>query len=76
MKVTASRLKQIIKEEITNMNRSLGEFAQWVAEVDGYIESLSGEYVSAEEIPSDINLYDLWLSGVSPDQAAGDLMGA
>jgi len=76
MKVTASRLKQIIKEEITNMNRSLGEFAQWVAEVDGHIENLSGEYVSAEEIPSDINLYDLWLSGVSPDQAAGDLMGA
>ena len=75
MKVTASRLKQIIKEEITNMNRSLGEFAQWVAEVDGYIESLSGESVYADELPSDVNLYDLWLSGVSPDQAASDLMG-
>ena len=75
MKVTKARLKQVIQEEITNMNRSLGAFAQWVAEVDGHIESVSGEYVSAEELPSDINLYDLWLSGLSPDQAAADLMG-
>ena len=75
MKVTASRLKQSIKEEITNMNRSLGEFAQWVAEVDGHVESISGEYISAEELPSDVNLYDLWLSGLTPDQAAADLVG-
>ena len=63
------------KSQTTNMNRSLREFAQWVAEVDGHIESLSGEYVSADEIPSDINLYDMWLSGMSPDQVAQDLMG-
>ena len=63
------------KSQKTNMNRSLREFAQWVAEVDGHIESLSGEYVSADEIPSDINLYDMWLSGMSPDQVAQDLMG-
>jgi hypothetical protein len=75
MKVTKLQLKQIIKEEITNMHRSLGEFAQGVAEVDGHIESISGEYISAEELPSDINLYDLWLRGLSPDQAAADLMG-
>ena len=75
MKITKSQLKQVIKEEITNMNRSLGDFAQWVAEVDGHIESISGEYISAEELPSDINLYDLWLGGLSPDQAAADLMG-
>tara|TARA_R110000824_G_scaffold308926_2_gene496353 strand:+ start:845 stop:1078 length:234 start_codon:yes stop_codon:yes gene_type:complete len=75
MKITKSQLKQVIKEEITNMNRSLGDFAQWVAEVDGHIESLSGESVSADELPSDVNLYDLWLSGLSPDQAAADLMG-
>ena len=75
MKITKSQFKQIIKEEITNMNRSLREFAEWVNAVDGHIENLSGEYVSAEEVPSDINLYDLWLSGMSPDQAAGDLIG-
>jgi|TARA_Y100000296_G_scaffold17366_1_gene20536 hypothetical protein len=63
------------KSQKTNMNRSLREFAQWVAEVDGHIESLSGEYVSADEIPSDINLYDMWRSGMSPDQVAQDLMG-
>ena len=76
MKVTKAHLKQIIKEELgeaTNMNRSLREFAQWVAEVDGHIESLSGEHVTADEIPSDINLYDMWLSGTSPDQVAQDL---
>jgi hypothetical protein len=63
------------KSQKTNMNRGLGEFAQWVAEVDGHIESLSGESVSADELPSDVNLYDLWLSGLSSDQAAADLMG-
>tara|TARA_R110000824_G_scaffold90348_1_gene220753 strand:+ start:566 stop:799 length:234 start_codon:yes stop_codon:yes gene_type:complete len=75
MKITKSQLKQIIKEEVTNMNRSLGDFAQWVAEVDGHVESISGEYISAEELPSDVNLYDLWLSGLTPDQAAADLVG-
>ena len=61
------------KSQKTNMNRSLGEFAQWVSEVDGHIESISGEHVTADEIPSDINLYDMWLSGMSPDQVAQDL---
>ena len=74
MKVTKSQFKQIIKEEIANMNRSLREFAQWVAEVDGHIESLSGEYVSADEIPSDINLYDLWYQGTPPAEVAQDLI--
>ena len=60
--------------EKTNMNRSLREFAEWVLEVDGHIESLSGEHVAADEISSDINLYDMWLSGMSPDQVAQDLM--
>ena len=49
MKVTKSQLMQIIKEEITNMNRGLREFAEWVMEVNGHIESLSDEYVSADE---------------------------
>ena len=74
MKITKKQLKQIIKEEITNMNRSLGEFAQWVAEVDGTIESLSDQYVSADEFDPDINLYDLWLSGESPDIVARELL--
>jgi hypothetical protein len=63
------------KSEKTNMNRSLREFAEWVLEVDGHIESLSGEHVAADEMSSDINLYDMWLSGMSPDQVAQDLMG-
>ena len=63
------------KSQKTNMNRSLGEFAQWVADLDGHIESLSGDSISADELPSDVNLYDLWLGGLSPDQAAADLMG-
>ena len=62
------------KGEKTNMNRSLREFAEWVLEVDGHIENLSGEHVAADEMSSDINLYDMWLSGMSPDQAAQDLM--
>ena len=62
------------KSEKTNMNRSLREFAEWVLEVDGHIENLSGEHVAADEMSSDINLYDMWLSGMSPDQAAQDLM--
>ena len=63
------------QSEKTNMNRSLREFAEWVLEVDGHIESLSGEHVAADEMSSDINLYDMWLSGMSPDQVAQDLMG-
>ena len=61
------------KSQKTNMNRSLGEFAQWVAEIDGHIEQISGESITADEMPSDINLYDMWLSGASPDQVAQDL---
>jgi hypothetical protein len=61
------------KSQKTNMNRSLGEFAQWVAEIDGHIEQISGESITADEMPSDINLYDMWLLGLSPDQAAADL---
>ena len=57
------------------MNRSLGEFAQWVAEVDGSIESLSGQYVSADEIDPEINLYDRWLRGETPVEVAQDLLG-
>jgi hypothetical protein len=74
MRVTKSQLKQIIKEEITNMNRGLREFAQWVMEVDGHIESLSDEYVSAEELASDVNLYDLWYQGTPAAEVAQDLI--
>ena len=63
------------KSQKTNMNRNLRGFAEWVLEVDGHIENLSGEHVAADEMSSDINLYDLWLGGLSPDQAAADLMG-
>ena len=64
---------QAAAQEPTNMNRNLREFAEWVLDIDGHIESLSGEHVTADEIPSDINLYDMWLSGMSPDQVAQDL---
>ena len=58
----------------TNMNDGLREFAEWVLEVDGHIERLSGQHMTAAEVPSDINLYDLWLTGASPSGAAQDLM--
>ena len=74
MKVTKSQLMQIIKEEITNMNRGLREFAEWVMEVDGHIESLSDEYVSADELATDVNLYDLWYQGIPAAAAAQDLI--
>ena len=61
------------KSEKTNMNRSLREFADWVVEVDGHIERLSGVHVTARELPSGVNLYDLWLGGMTPDGAAQDL---
>jgi hypothetical protein len=60
--------------EPTNMNDGLREFAQWVLKVDGHIESLSGQHMTAAAVPSDINLYDLWLTGASPGAAAQDLM--
>jgi hypothetical protein len=62
------------KSQKTNMNRNLRGFAEWILEVDGHIESLSGEYVSADEIPSDVNLYDLWYQGTPSSQAAQDLI--
>jgi hypothetical protein len=62
------------KSQKTNMNDDLREFAQWVLEIDGYIESLSGQHMAASEVPSDINLYDLWLTGASSGGAADDLM--
>ena len=62
------------KSQKTNMNRNLREFAEWILEVDGHVESLSGEYVSADEIPSDVNLYDLWYLGTPSAEAAQDLI--
>jgi len=61
------------KSQKTNMNRSLGEFAQWVSRIDGHIEQITGESITADKMPSDINLYDMWLLGLSPGQAAQDL---
>ena len=61
------------KSQKTNMNRSLGEIAQWVSRIDGHIEQITGESITADKMPSDINLYDMWLLGLSPGQAAQDL---
>jgi len=58
----------------TNLGEDLREFARWVREVDGHIERLSGQHMTAAEVPSDVNLYDLWYLGTPSADAAQDLI--
>ena len=61
--------------EETNMNRNLRVFAQWAVHLNEYVKEITGEDVMAGDIErQEFNLYDAWLDGLSPEEAAQKLL--
>ena len=69
------RLADDASGEETNMNRNLRVFAQWAVHLNEYVKEITGEDVMAGDIErQEFNLYDAWLDGLSPEEAAEKLL--